>query len=122
MIRSRGYLAGIALVAVVGGAIQQLLHAHMDAERISLAVTVFPTAICLYLWVRSDAAERGILMPVRATLLVPLIAIVGVPYYLIRTRPRRAALWQVLLAIGFAGLLSLLSWGGQLLVYAGQRR
>jgi hypothetical protein len=122
MIRSHGYLAGIALIAVVGGAIQQLLHAHMDAARISLAVTVFPTAICLYLWVRSDAAERGILMPAGATLLVPLIAIVGVPYYLIRTRPRGAALWQVLLAIGFAVSLSLLSWGGQLMVYASQGR
>jgi len=61
-------------------------------------------------------------MPSGATLLVPLIAIVGVPYYLIRTRPEKVALWQITLAVAFAVSLSLLSWGGELLVYAGQRR
>jgi hypothetical protein len=99
-----------------------VLYAHADALSISLAMTILPTAILLYLWVSADAAERGILMPSGATLLVPFIAIVGVPYYLIRTRPRGVALWQVPLAVVFATLLNFLSWGGQLLVYATQRR
>jgi hypothetical protein len=122
MKRSRRYLAGIGLVAMAGGAIQQALYAHTDAVSISLAVTILPTAIFLYLWVSADAAERGIRMPSGATLLVPLVAIVGVPYYLIRTRPPRVALWQIPLAIVFAMSLNFLSWGGQLLVYASQRR
>jgi len=120
--RSRIYLGGIALLSVAGGAIQQALHARADAVGVSFAVTILPTAIFLYLWVSADATERGIRMPSGAALLVPLIAIVGVPYYLIRTRPHRVALWQVPLAVAFAVSLSLLSWGGELLVYAGQRR
>lgn len=121
MKRSHRYLAGIALVAVIGGAIQQALYAHADALSISFAVTIFPTAIFLYLWVGADAAEQAVRMPPGTTLLVPFIAIVGVPYYLIRTRPRGVALWQVPLAIAFAMSLNFLSWGGQLLVYATQR-
>ena len=80
MKRSRIYLGGIALLSVAGGAIQQALYARADAVGVSLAVTILPTAIFLYLWVSADATERGIRMPSGATLLVPLIAIVGVPY------------------------------------------
>jgi hypothetical protein len=118
MKRSQSYLIGIAVLAVVEGAIQQMLFAHADAARISFAVTIFPTAIFLYLWVKADAAERGLRMPTGATLLVPLIAVIGVPYYLIRSRSLAAASWQIAFAIVFAVSLNYLSWGGQLLVYA----
>jgi hypothetical protein len=120
--RSHIYLAGIALISIAGGAIEQALYARADAVGISLTVTTLPTAILLYLWVNADATEHGFCMPPGATLLVPLIAIVGVPYYLIRTRPRGVALWQVPVAMVCAASLSFMSWGGRLLVYACQRR
>lgn len=118
--RSYNYLIGVALISIVGGAIQQALYYREDAAGVSLAVTFVPIAIFLYLWVGADARERGVPMPLGATLLVPLVALVGVPYYLIRTRSPIVALWQIPAAIVFVIVLALLSCGGELLVYAGQ--
>jgi hypothetical protein len=107
---------------LVGGALQQLLYANRDAAHITVLVMFLPQIILLRLWLGADAAERGIPIPTGAAIAVPLLAIVGVPYYLLRSRAPRVALWQVPLAIAFMIALSYVYWAGQLLVYAVQTR
>ena len=116
------YVLVLALSVVVGGALQQVLYANREAANIVVLALFFPQIILLRLWVGADAAERGISIPTGAAIVVPLLALVGVPYYLLRSRTPRAALWQVPLAIAFMIGLSYLYWVGQVLVYAVQSR
>ena len=51
----------------------------------------FPLAILLFMWCKSDMAERNIVGPAGATVLVGLLAPIGVPYYFFRALPWRAA-------------------------------
>jgi hypothetical protein len=76
----------------------------------------------LRLWVGADAVERGIPIPTGAAIFVPLIPIVGVPYYLLRSRSFLVGLLQACIAIVYLIVLGYLYWAGQLLVYAVQRR
>src|SRR3954452_7262236 len=47
--------------------------------------------IFLYLWCRADAKVRQVGLPLVASVLVPLFFPLGVPYYFLRTYPRRSA-------------------------------
>jgi hypothetical protein len=114
------YVVVLAMSVAVAGALQQIFYANSDAANIVALVMFFPQIILLRLWVGADAAERGITIPTGAAIVVPLLAIVGVPYYLLRSRAHRVALWQVPLAIVFMIAISYLGWAGQLLVYAVQ--
>lgn len=107
---------------VVGGALEQVLHAYAGAATIVVVVMFFPWIILLRLWVGADAAERGIPIPTGAAIFVPLLPIIGLPYYLLRSRAPRVALWQVPLAVAFMVALNYVYWVGQLLVYEVQKR
>jgi hypothetical protein len=119
---SRRYIVVLALSVLAGGAVQQVLYANREAANIVILLMFLPQILLLRLWVGADAAERGISIPSGAAILVPALAIVGVPYYLLRSRAPRVALWQVPLSIVFMVALSYLYWAGQFLVYAVQTR
>jgi hypothetical protein len=65
----------------------------------------------LFSWCKADAFARGIPTPAGASLLVALFAPVGVPYYLFRTWPWRAALRAIGKALAFYGLVTVLYVG-----------
>jgi hypothetical protein len=112
----------LVISVVAGGALQQIFYANRDAANIVALVMFFPQMILLRLWLGADAAERGTSIPTGAAIVVPLLSIVGVPYYLLRSRALRVALWQIPLAILFMIAISYLGWAAQLLVYAVQSR
>ena len=58
--------------------------------------------IFLYLWCRADAKDRQVGLPLLASVLVPLFFPLGVPYYFLRTYPRRSAWLHIGLALLFA--------------------
>jgi hypothetical protein len=74
--------------------------------------------ILLYLWCRADAKDRQVALPLIASVLVPLLFPVGVPYYFLRTYSRRRALLHIGLAVAFAAVcLSVARITGQVAFY-----
>lgn len=61
-----------------------------------------PLLILLYLWCKADAKDRHVDLPFFQALLVPLLFPIGVPYYFLRTYPRRRALLHIGVAVIFA--------------------
>ncbi len=69
--------------------------------------TIFwlPLAVLLFTWCKSDVAERNINSPPGATVLVGLLAPVGVPYYFFRALPWQKATVAIVLALlAFIGM------------------
>jgi len=58
--------------------------------------------IFVYLWCRADAKDRQVGLPLLASVLVPLLFPLGVPYYFLRTYPRRRAWLHIGMALLFA--------------------
>jgi apolipoprotein N-acyltransferase len=71
-----------------------------DDLRAAGFLLAFPTGVALFIWCKLNAAERQIVPPAVAPLLVGVLAPIGVPFYFLRTLPLRSAL----LAIGKAVL------------------
>jgi len=93
-------LSLLALFAVMG-----VLHARVPEARqpfgeFAVGESILVAAL-LFAWCKADAAERGISPPKGAPVLVALFAPVGVPYYILRTRPWRAAAVSILRAFLF---------------------
>jgi hypothetical protein len=122
MSRSHCYIALFTLTVVLAGALGQAFYATADADKFIDLAMFLPWIILLRLWVGADAEERAVVMPTGAAIAVPLVAIIGVPYYLIRSRKLSAALWQVPLAIAFMFSLGYVYWAGQLIAYFFQTR
>ncbi|HEY5754841.1 MAG TPA: hypothetical protein VIU34_03410 [Steroidobacter sp.] len=64
-----------------------------------------PLAVLLFIWCKSDMAERSIDSPPGAAVLVGLLAPVGVPYYFFRALPWQKATTATALALlAFVGM------------------
>lgn len=104
-------------IGVVDGALVPLLSNYPLWARYELIAMVVANVMCLYAWCRYDGQEHGF-RPRLAAVLVVLLAVVGVPYYFLRSRPFGRAcvamlkallyLIGVLLAYVIAALLSYL--------------
>jgi hypothetical protein len=100
MPRSRKLLLCLlGLYAAYGAVVPHVAH-RADDERAAGFLLGFPTAIALFTWCKLNAAERQIVAPSAAPMLVGGLAPVGIPFYFFRTLPLGAAL----LAIGKAVL------------------
>lgn len=76
-----------------------------------------PLAVLLFMWCKADTAERSIDSPPGATVLVGLLAPLGVPYYFFRALPwQKAAVATTLALLAFVGMQ--MTW--QLGVFVGQ--
>jgi hypothetical protein len=111
MTKSRRILVALAgLYGAVGAVVPHVAHSSDDAAAINFALG-FPTAIALFSWCKSDAAERAVVAPAPSALLIGVVAPIGVPYYLFHTREFWAALWGVLKASGYLVVLNLVFAG-----------
>jgi hypothetical protein len=103
--KPRSILIALAITFVVYG----VLSAYVPTRRaLALVVAhgVIIGALC-YAWCRADAIARGAIPPGRTvSLLAGLLPVVGVPVYLFRSRPRRAAWLGLAKALGLFVALS----------------
>jgi len=72
--------------------------AQRDEQAFSFIAGV-PTMVFIYLWCRAESLERGVLPRSGLTMFAALVAPLGVPFYLWRTRPTVGA---ALKAIGWS--------------------
>lgn len=93
--------------AVVGVLEPHVSHAGTSLSPLVTAYTLI-MAILLFTWCRTDAADRGIVAPTAAPILVALLAIVGVPYYFFKELPFDRALRATGKAVMFFLLLIVL--------------
>jgi len=108
MTRSRriliAWLVAYAALGLIGG-ITGL--SHRDEQAFGFIAGV-PAMVCIYLWCRAESLERGVLPRSGLTMFAALVAPLGVPWYLWRTRPTaKAALKSIGWALGFYVLVSL---------------
>jgi hypothetical protein len=77
-------------------------------EQVLLTSALVTTALTFF-WCRLDAAARKVPFPPWLQILVIAFALVGVPVYFFRTRPRREAVLASLKAAGVAVAFSIVS-------------
>jgi hypothetical protein len=95
---SRKVPLGIFVAYVAVGALSPFLaHSRSDVRDLEFGLG-FCAAIGLFAWCKLDSQERGVTCPMGA-LLVGTIAVIGVPYYFLRTMPFRSAALGTLKAI-----------------------
>ena len=73
-------------------------------------------------WVKADAAERRVIIPSGAALIVPFVSVIGIPYFFFRTYPiRKAAIRKAAIATTLAFyylcVAAYAKWAGQWMVY-----
>jgi len=115
---SRKYIAGIIGGWFAGGAAEESLYALPESGLVGGAVSSVFMVIFLFLWFKADARERQAAVPAGSAILVPLLAVVGVPYYLVRTRRLPVALLHIVLALIVFLACNLAYYGGEQTVYA----
>jgi hypothetical protein len=94
-------LAWLLFYAGVGVSSGLLGFAENSGPGLDLVVGI-PTTVLIYLWCKAEAAERGARPSAGLTMFAVVLAPVGMPVYLLRTRrPLRAALKALLKAFGF---------------------
>src|SRR5262249_3843959 len=84
--RSALIVSFAVLSAAAGIFAAYIQHERVDPSVVTVA-TAFPFAAVLFAWCRADAAHRGIQPPTGATLLVAVLALIGIPYYYFRILP-----------------------------------
>jgi hypothetical protein len=80
---------------VIWGAAQPHFTRSVADVRAAYFLLGFPMAVALFTWCKLDAAERGVVAPPAAALLVGAFAPIGVPYYFLRTMSLRSATYAI---------------------------
>lgn len=88
----------LTLSFLVAGLVEPL-DPHAPYSAAGLVHTVI-IAILLYSWCKADAAARQAEPPGVAALLVAFVPPLGIPYYLLRSRPWRKAFLAIAAAAG----------------------
>lgn len=102
MMRSRKILIAWLVVYAVLGVISGVTGLAEKNPQASNLLAGLPTSVLIYLWCKADARERQLVVPSGYTMFATLLAPLGMPVYLIKTRkPLRAALMSLLKALGF---------------------
>jgi len=96
-------------VAAAVGGLQAYLNATHQDQRIAMVVSLFLYAPLLFVWCNADIKQRAIQSPPAAALLVASFALVGVPYYFVKTRPLKSAAAHIAGATLLLVLLSLVT-------------
>ncbi len=87
----------LAAIWVLGGVVEGLAPPMSATYSLVFLGESVATALLALLWVRYDAAERDLQVSGRMSLAICLVAVLGVPYYLLRSRG-----WRGFLSIGAA--------------------
>jgi hypothetical protein len=110
--RSRAWLIAIVLLTTVSGLLSGLVLAWGDSPDHQMgigALTAVPYYVFTFLWMKSDASERGVSPPPGAMPLVIVLLPVAVPYHLLATRPGWKRAVSLLWFAGFLVLLAAIS-------------
>lgn len=108
MFRARMTLFYMGAVCLLVGILEPFTNRPVDPYSPLGLIQVLLLAVLGYVWCRADAAERGIVPPKGAAIMIAVFAIVGIPAYFARSRPWRAAVWASFKALGFLVLIQLL--------------
>ena len=92
MTRPRSFIIAMFILSAALGVLQAYVQVIGEDARIAVMASMFGFAPLLFSWCKADAAHRGITPPLGAPLLVGMFALVGIPYYFLRTMPLRQAL------------------------------
>ena len=91
MSHPRAFIVAMFGISAVLGALPAYVRARHDDFRIVTVVSMFTFAPLLFAWCKADAANRAITPPAAAPLLVGIFALVGVPYYFLKSLPLQQA-------------------------------
>src|SRR5690349_635792 len=100
MIRPRTFVVAMFGVSASLGVLQAYVRAQHQDLRIVMLISMFTFAPLLFAWCKADAIKRAITPPPAAPLLVAMFALVGVPYYFLKSLPLRQAMVSIVLAAG----------------------
>jgi hypothetical protein len=100
MSRPRSFVVAMFGISAVLGVLQAYVRVQHEDFRIVTLISLFTYAPLLFAWCKADAAHRDITSPPAAPLLVGLFALVGVPYYFLKSLPLRQAVVSIALAAG----------------------
>lgn len=100
MIHPRTYVVAMFGVSASLGVLQAYVQAQHEDLRIVSMISMFAFAPLLFAWCKADATTRAITPPPAAALLVAMVALVGVPYYFLKSLPLRQATVSIALAAG----------------------
>ena len=90
----------LTLSFLVAGLIEPIDPHPNEPYSAAGVVHTFVIAILLYSWCKADAKARQTVPPGGAALLVAFVPPLGIPYYLLRSRPWRKALLAIAAALG----------------------
>ncbi len=99
------FLVALAWVTVICAAVRAFMPEDSPYERPLMLVQMIPTLVLLLLWCHHDSSERGYRLSKGLSILIVLVAVVGLPIYLLRTRPGAAGFVAILKAAAFFGFL-----------------
>ena len=100
MRRSSKALASLLILNVVVGAVEGRISSRPGTVSPLFLISWLGFAICIFAWCKADAAERGVRAG-SAPLFCGMFALIGVPYYLFRSRPPRQAIAGTIKAVVF---------------------
>ena len=100
MTHPRRFVVAMFGVSAVLGVLQAYVRAQHGDFRIVAVVSMFSFAPLLFAWCKADAASRAITPPPAAPLLVGMVALVGVPYYFLKSLPLKQAGISIVRAAG----------------------
>jgi apolipoprotein N-acyltransferase len=90
----------LTLSFLVAGLVEPIAPHLQEPYSAAGVVHTFIIAILLYSWCKADAAARQAIPPSGAVLLVAFVPPLGIPYYLLRSRPWRRAFLAIAAALG----------------------
>jgi hypothetical protein len=100
---ARASIAGLLAIAFCNGAADSYFLKHHLKGPDALAALFFALILALtYVWYYYDSIERSYARSRGLNLGIILLAVVAIPYYVARSRPRGQRLKAILRLIGFA--------------------
>ena len=105
MSHPRTFVVAMFGVSASLGVLQAYVRAQHQDFRIVTVISLFTFAPLLFAWCKADATSRAIALPPAAPLLVAMFALVGVPYYFLKSLPLRQAAVSIALAAGLFVLM-----------------
>ena len=116
MNKSKKIVCGMFGLHIVAGVLEATALRSAGPQAIAVVLWV-PLAVLLFMWCKADMEERRIDSPPGATVLVGLLAPLGVPYYFFRALPwQKAATATILAVVAFVGMQVTWQFG----VFAGE--
>lgn len=79
-------------------------------ERLLYVAQSFGTVLLVLLWCHVDSSQRSYRLSKKLSILIVLVAVVGLPIYLLKSRGRRGGSLAILKALAFYGLMYIVDY------------